>query len=191
MPSGQLHVPALPVLIPLGLALMAVVLLRARTLGVAQIVATWAASWYAVAVFGATTLPLDLAWGAGSGPPDLYRILLVPFVTMRVDDFILNIAMMLPLAAALRLVFGVRDRRRAVLIGFLISLTIETSQLLMLVFVHGDRWADTNDLIANTLGAWIGWMLIQGPALTAALDRWSFRVCPVDHGGLRRGPGGG
>ena len=160
-------------LLPLGLALMGLVLLRARTLSAGQILATWAAGWYAVAVLGATTLPLDLAWGPGSGPPDLYRILLVPFVTMRIDDFILNIAMMLPLAAALRVVFGVRDRRRAVLIGFLISLTIETSQGLMLVFLHGDRWADTNDLIANTLGAWIGWMIIQGPVLTRAFDRWS------------------
>jgi glycopeptide antibiotics resistance protein len=174
--SGQLQVPALPILIPLGLALMAVAVLvlhRRRALAPGRLVATWATSWYAVAVLGATMLPLDIAWGPGAGGPELFRFLLVPFLDMRVDDFILNIFMLVPLAAALRVVTGVRDRRRVVLTGFLISLSIETIQALLLVFLHGDRWADVNDLMGNTLGAWLGWTLIQTPVVARALDRWS------------------
>ncbi|MCY1142375.1 VanZ family protein [Actinoplanes sp. Pm04-4] len=164
MPSGQLDVPALPVLIPLGLVLMgvaALVLRRRGELRREKLIPLWLAGWYAVAVLGATMLPLRLAWGPEAGAPELYRILWIPYVTMRVDDFILNVLMLVPLAAALRVAFGVRDRKRVVLTGFLISLGIETTQLLMLLFLHGTRWADTNDLIANTLGAWLGWVLLQ------------------------------
>ena len=176
MPSGQLEIPALEILIPLGTALMVaavVVSLRRRALSPGRLVATWAAGWYSVAVVGATMLPLRIAWGPGAGDPEFFRFLLIPVVTMRVDDFILNIIMMLPLAAALRVVAGVRARRRVLLIGFLISLSIETIQGLLLVFLHGDRWADVNDLMANTLGAGLGWLIVQAPAVARTLDLWS------------------
>ncbi|GAB2614870.1 hypothetical protein Aab01nite_27020 [Paractinoplanes abujensis] len=182
MPSGQLQVPALPILIPLGTVLMVtavVVLRRRRALAPGRLVAVWAAGWWAVAVLGATLLPLDIAWGPEAGPPELFRFLLVPFLDMRVDDFILNIIMLLPLAAALRVVAGVRDRGRVVLTGFLISLSIETVQALLLVFLHGNRWADVNDLMANTLGAWLGWLIIQGPAAARRLDRWALTRQPA------------
>src|SRR3954451_13530897 len=108
-------VPALPILIPLGLALMLVswlVLSRreaARTPW--RLGAAWAAGWYAVAVLGATFLPLELSWGRAaeaiqvypySGGPRLHRITLVPLFTMRPLDFALNVAMLLPLAVLLR-----------------------------------------------------------------------------------------
>ncbi len=165
-------------MIPLGIALMivaALVLRRRGELTRSRFVAVSLAGWYAVAVLGATMLPLRLFWGPGAGEPELYRILLIPFVTMRPDDFVLNVAMTLPLAAALRVVFGLRDRGRVVLTGFLLSLGIETTQLLILVFLHGNRWADTNDLIANTLGAWLGWLalrrLLTVPAVRELLER--------------------
>ncbi|MET0418426.1 MAG: VanZ family protein [Actinoplanes sp.] len=162
MPPGQLVVPALPIMVPLGIVLMVVswfVLRRRGEPNPWRLGAAWLAGWYAVAVLGATLLPLRLSWGQGE--PELFRILLFPFVTMRPDDFVLNVAMTLPLAALLHVVFGVRDRRRVVRTGFLISLTVETVQLFLLLFLHGNRWADTNDLIANTLGAWLGWVAFQ------------------------------
>src|SRR4029453_7800224 len=128
MPFHQLDVPALPILLPLGIVLMAVsgVLLHRRGLLSARRLATaWLAGWYAVAVIGATLLPLHLAWGPGAGPAELYRIILVPLITTRGDDFLLNIVMTLPLAAVLFLVFGVREKRRVVLVGFLVSLAVE------------------------------------------------------------------
>ncbi|MDY7083576.1 MAG: VanZ family protein [Actinomycetota bacterium] len=177
MPSGRLEVPALPILIPLGVVLMvlaSVVAHRRRVTAPGPLFAAWVAGWYAVAVVGATMLPLRIAWGPEAGGPELYRFLLVPVLTMRVDDFILNIIMTVPLAAALRVVAGIRDRRRVVLIGFLISLSIETIQGLLLVFLHGDRWADVNDLMANTLGAWLGWLIVvRGKGVARTLDRWA------------------
>ena len=113
MPSHQLDVPALPILLPLGVVLMVAswVLLRRRDMLTARRLGTaWFAGWYAVAVIGATLLPLHLAWGDGAGEPELYRIILIPLTTMRVDDFLLNIVMTLPLAALLHVVFSVRAR---------------------------------------------------------------------------------
>lgn len=180
MPSHQLDVPALPILLPLGGVLMVVswVLLRRRgLLGVRRLSAAWLAGWYAVAVLGATMLPLHLGWGPGAGPPLLYRIIVIPLFTMRVDDFLLNIVMMLPLAALLFLVAGVRDRRRVVLAGFLTSLVIEITQAVILLAWHGNRWADVNDLTANTLGAWLGflifWRLMRRAGVDRAVRRWA------------------
>ena len=161
MPA-QLTIPALPILVPLGIALMVLsgaVLRRRDELNPWRLGACWLAGWYAVAVLGATMLPLPLSWGGGD--PELHRILWLPIATMRPDDFVLNIAMMLPLAGLLHVVLGVQDRRRVVRTGFLISAVIESVQLVLILFLHGNRWADTNDLIANTLGAWLGWLAFQ------------------------------
>jgi glycopeptide antibiotics resistance protein len=174
MPFHQLDVPALPILLPLGGILMVVsgmLLHRRGLLSARRLTTAWVAGWYAVAVIGATLLPLHLAWGPGAGPPELYRIILVPLTTMRVDDFLLNIVMTLPLAALLYLILGVRDRRRVVLTGFLISLAIEITQAVIDIAWHGNRWADVNDLIANTLGALLGFVIFWRAMRSARLRR--------------------
>ena len=161
MPT-ELIIPALPVLLPLGVILMigSVVLLhRRRMLSVRRLGAAWLAGWYAVAVFGATMLPMRLAWGPGAGYFEPDRLTLEPVVGMRPLDFLLNIVMTVPLAAALHVVFGVRDVRRVVLIGFSVSLAVELTQALLGFTLHGNRWADVNDLMANTLGAYFGWVV--------------------------------
>ena len=164
MPSEQLDVPALPILLPLGVALMVAswILLRRRGLLTARRLGTaWVAGWYAVAVLGATLLPLHLAWGAGAGEPELYRIIVIPLTTMRVDDFLLNIVMTLPLAALLYVTFSVREKGRVVLVGFVISAVIEVTQAVLDIVFHGNRWADVNDMISNTLGAWLGYLAFR------------------------------
>jgi glycopeptide antibiotics resistance protein len=164
MSPDQLDVPALPILLPLGLVLMVVswfVLRRRDLLTGWRLVAGWIAGWYAVAVIGATLLPLHLAWGDGAGAPESYRIILLPFVTMRVDDFLLNIVMTLPLAAVLRVTAGIRDKRRVVLAGFVLSATIEAIQAILVITAHGNRWADVNDLISNTVGALLGYLAFR------------------------------
>ncbi len=187
MPTDQLYVPVLPVLLPLGIVLnvlAGVLLRRRRRLTVPRLAAACLAGWYVMAVIGATLLPLRLSWGAGAGPPDLYRIIVVPLVTMRVDDFVLNIVMTLPLAALLHVVLGVRDRRRVVLVAFLGSAVIEVIQAVLVLALHGNRWADVNDLIANTSGAFLGHLWYW----RAMRTRWLPRLvgaCAVTGGEVR------
>ena len=178
MPIYQLTVPALPVLVPLGLLLMvvsAVLLRRCGRLTAARLATAWLAGWYLVAVIGATLLPMPLAWGPGAGPPELYRVDLTPFTDMRVDDFILNIVMTVPMAAVLYLVFGVRGRARVVLVAAALSAVIEVTQGILVLTLHGNRWADINDVVANTSGAWLGhllfWRAMGSPAVRRLADR--------------------
>jgi glycopeptide antibiotics resistance protein len=162
VPPDQLDIPALPILLPLGFALMLLswVLLRRRgRLTAPRIATAWIAGWYAVAVLGATLLPMHLEWGDEPYRGyEIYRIILVPLVSMRPSDFVLNTVMTLPLAALLYLVAGVRSKSRVVPAGFLLSLAIELIQGILDVTLHGVRWADINDLISNTLGAWLGYL---------------------------------
>ena len=158
----ELYLPALPILLPLGAVLMigsAVLLARRGLASPGRLGAAWLTGWYAVAVLGATLLPMRLAWGAAAGDPELSRIILVPLVMMLPGDFVLNIVMTVPLAAVLYL-FGVYDRRRVVLTGLLLSVGIEVLQAVLVLTLHGNRWADVNDLIANTLGALLGFALL-------------------------------
>jgi glycopeptide antibiotics resistance protein len=159
----RLDIPALPVLLPLGALLMVVsvvVLHRRRQLTAVRLAVFWLAGWYAVAVIGATLLPMSLAWGPGAAPPDLARILWVPIIDMRKRDFVLNTLMTVPLATVLYLVFGVRDWGRVVLTGFLLSLSIEVTQLTLLLTLSGQRWADVHDVVSNTFGAAFGYVVL-------------------------------
>lgn len=165
MPRDQVDIPALPVLLPLGIVLMVVAwacLLRRGLITGPRLGAAWLAGWYSVAVLGATMLPLHVGWGDALGPPDIYRITLIPLAGVRVDDFVLNVVMTLPLAAFLHVVFAVRDKARVILVGFLISAVIETTQAILDLTLHGDRWADVNDVMANTLGALLGYLAVRG-----------------------------
>jgi glycopeptide antibiotics resistance protein len=184
MPPDQLELPALPILLPLGAVLMVVswaVLRRRELLTARRLVTAWVAGWYLVAVLGATMLPLRLAWGPYAGEPELYRIILIPLTTMRVDDFVLNVLMTLPLAALLRLVFGIRDKGRVVLVGFLLSASIEATQAILDLTLHGDRWADVNDLMSNTLGALLGYLalrrLLRFASFRRGFEAWSLVPC--------------
>ncbi|WP_328477867.1 VanZ family protein [Actinoplanes sp. NBC_00393] len=161
MSHHQLTVPALPILVPAGLVLMivsAVLLHRRGQLTARRLSVAWFAGWYAVAIFGATMLPMRLEWGTAAGDFEPYRLILEPVLGMRPLDFVLNTVMTLPLAALLYVVFGVRERRRVVLTGFLMSLGIELTQAILVLTLHGNRWADVNDLMSNTLGAYLGYL---------------------------------
>jgi glycopeptide antibiotics resistance protein len=178
MPFHQLTVPALPIVLPLGLLLMvvsALLLRRSGRLTGARLATAWLAGWYLVAVIGATLLPMPLAWGAGAGPAELYRIDPTPFTDLRVDDFILNILMTVPVAAVLYLVFGVRGRGRVVLVAAALSAAIEVIQGILVLTLHGNRWADVNDVVANTSGAWLGHLLCWGAMGSAAVRRLADR----------------
>jgi glycopeptide antibiotics resistance protein len=158
----RLDIPAMPVLLPLGVLLMvvSVVVLRRRgQLTPPRLAVFWLAGWYGVAVIGATMLPMSLAWGPDAAPPDLTRILWVPIIDMRKRDFVLNTLMTVPLATVLYLVFGVREWARVVRTGFLLSLAIELTQLTLLLTLNGQRWADVHDVASNTFGSAFGYVV--------------------------------
>lgn len=74
----------------------------------------------------------------------------------------LNVLLFIPLGYVLRRFHGVkRSVAQVVLIGFLISLTIEIIQLISMYQGLNVRIFDIDDLILNTLGTFIGAMLYR------------------------------
>jgi glycopeptide antibiotics resistance protein len=158
MRSDQFVVPGPPILLPLGVLLMVVswyALRRRGLLSPPRLGAAWFAGWYAVAVLGATLLPLHLSRG---GEPPLFRINPIPLYDVRVTDFLLNVVMTLPFAAVLHVVFGIHDRSRVLKLGLLLSASVEITQAVLILTVHDNRWAEANDLISNVLGVYLGYL---------------------------------
>ncbi|MBO0476910.1 VanZ family protein [Vagococcus sp. DIV0080] len=85
------------------------------------------------------------------------NINLIPFIGgVGISDY-LNIVMFIPLGIILPLMWTKYDDfKQTVRYGFYVSLLIEISQL----FVRS-RATDVNDLIMNTLGAVIGWLIYK------------------------------
>lgn len=125
------------------------------------------------------TVVLQLTLGSILIPPqpqDVLRIQLVPFYfiqewmtfetiyswhlfnTVRLTFF--NFIMLLPLGVYAALLFSIKSLAKATLIVFLSSLFIETSQLVLssagLIWMRG---FNVDDLIMNTLGGVIGFLL--------------------------------
>uniref|UniRef100_UPI003FEE8F97 VanZ family protein n=1 Tax=Agathobacter sp. TaxID=2021311 RepID=UPI003FEE8F97 len=77
---------------------------------------------------------------------------LIPFSSEGAMTYILNIIMFMPLGFLLPLIWeNFRNAKKVVLMGFLMSLTIEICQLFNI------RTTDIDDLMMNTLGALVGY----------------------------------
>lgn len=70
-----------------------------------------------------------------------------------------NLIMLTPLAVFYYLMVKKTSALRAVLLGFLVSFSIEVLQFLSNYFLGSWRGADVVDLIANTVGALLGYLL--------------------------------
>ena len=85
-------------------------------------------------------------------------IIWMPFAYMisGMTDRILNIFLFIPMGFFLPLLYAEFDGTgRTVTAGFLVSLSIETAQM------FGTGTTDVNDLITNTAGAWIGYLIYK------------------------------
>lgn len=93
------------------------------------------------------------------------NINLIPIVTLKLEDVrtsLLNILLMMPFGFGLPFIVHFR-MKKVVIAGFLLSLTIEFLQFITGYMAHITfRIADVNDLLFNTVGAAIGYMLFIG-----------------------------
>lgn len=95
------------------------------------------------------------------------RLNLVPFAGMAADPAgaVLNVFLFLPFGFALPLFWKrYRDGRRTLFAGFLLSLFIEGMELFSGI-------TDVDDLILNTIGAWIGYFIAC--VLLLSCPRWN------------------
>lgn len=86
----------------------------------------------------------------------------IPILTIDIPSFVLNVIMLIPFGVYLPLLYGkVDSAKKAAKYGFFLSLSIEVLQLIIKVTLGSGRIADINDIIANTLGAAIGYLILN------------------------------
>lgn len=106
---------------------------------------------YLSAIFSATGLPQfnDLTFN--------FMIQPIPFsqITNDIENSLLNIILFIPLGLILPFIFKGYTLKKTISFGLLFSLSIEFLQ----IFTY--RLTDINDLITNTLGALIGYLIFK------------------------------
>jgi len=139
------------------------------------------AACYALGVLRVTLLPVQIGLGRYGFQNDWYDdIMPVPLVTADLRSFSLNIAMMLPFGVLLPMLLPRVDTVRKVAVrSALVSLTIETTQLLSGLLINSRHSVDVNDLLANTIGAVLGFVCLRFALNWEALRRLAGRFAPA------------
>jgi glycopeptide antibiotics resistance protein len=108
--------------------------------------------------------PIDVNIGIYANQTPWYQTLnFIPILTIDVSTFLLNIIMFLPFGMYIPfLKKNVSSLKQIAKLGLMMSLSFEFVQLLIRVTLGSGRSTDINDLLANTLGAVIGFLLVKG-----------------------------
>ncbi|MFI2752002.1 VanZ family protein [Cellulomonas sp. P22] len=169
--SYEIH--ALPVAALLTAAGVVAVWWRLRRRG--AFTALRAAAGAALCAYGSVVLTavlLPIAIGRPGRDQAWFTFLnLTPLVNTDPADMLQNVVLFAPWGVLLPVVARVRSVRHVLLCGLVASLTIETLQLVVDVTLGGGHAADVNDLLANTLGAVVGYGILRAAMLVPALAR--------------------
>ena len=102
-----------------------------------------------------------------------FSLNVVPLMRANLAQFAMNIALFMPLGVLFPVLFvRFESAARVIGTGFMISLVIELAQLALFITVGTGRSTDIDDVIANTLGATVGYGLFRLTAGIGLLDRF-------------------
>lgn len=173
MASAHYEITAPPVVIPLAVIVFAVLLWRLHrrsAVSLPRILVAGIICVYGAGVIGNTVLPVFVGSGA-SDLPWWNNVNLVPLMGTEPEDMVQNVAVFVPLGFLLPLISRVRTLTQVLLWGFLISLTMEALQFVNTVTGNGGHVSDINDLLANTVGAPMGYGIYRLALLLPGLRR--------------------
>jgi len=178
-PFGE--VPVLPVAIPLGIALFALLIVdlsRRKNLTLPRAITAAVVAIYAAGIIANTVFPIYLS-PADSDAAWSPAIALVPFYDYEVEDALTNLAVFLPLGFLIPLLLQRASWQKVVLTAVSISLGIELAQLAAQAYFSGGHIADLNDLMWNTAGGVIGYGIYLSaarvPSLAVLMSRFRWR----------------
>jgi glycopeptide antibiotics resistance protein len=182
-PFGE--VSALPVVVPLGLVLFALLLWRLharRLLSLPRSAVAGALAVYAAGVMANTVFPIFLrAPDRGPWSPGLA---LIPFYDYEVADAVMNTLVFLPLGMLIPLLLSRPTWWRVLAVAVAVSLTIEVTQLAAQGLFGGGHIADVNDVLFNIAGGALGYALFRFlrrvPGFAGFIDRFRW-VGTSDH----------
>lgn len=167
------EVPALLLVAPLtavALALLVGRLHRRRGVTALRVLVAVALCGYVAGIVANTVLPIYLDKPRNDVPWHAY-LHLVPLAGTEPVDMLKNVAVFVPLGVLVPLVTRTRSVVRVLLWGFVLSLLMETAQLVNALAAGGGHVADVNDLLANTLGAPVGYGLLRLAERIPVLER--------------------
>jgi glycopeptide antibiotics resistance protein len=117
---------------------------------------------YAVGVVTVTVFPIRVRPVAWRGDEQWWSVIEWTPFDVPPTSWVLNVVMFVPLGVLLPLLWPrLNSIRRVAVLGVCASMAIELTQLLLWVTVGSRRTVDVNDLIANTLGALLGLLVLR------------------------------
>lgn len=117
---------------------------------------------YLLSMFHLVFFPIDVNLGMYANQIPWYRTInFIPILTIDVKTFLLNILMFVPFGMYLPFFKERLSVKQVIKIGFYFSLSLEVTQLLIRATLGSGRSTDINDLLANTLGAVIGFLVVR------------------------------
>jgi glycopeptide antibiotics resistance protein len=128
---------------------------------------------YVATLIGFTFFPFPIRIDEFTGRTPWWNTLnWEPIVTIDPKGFILNIAMTAPLGVLLPALTTWRTGRSVVTAGLAISSSIEILQYAHARLMGGGRLTDVNDIIANVVGVWLGFVAFRLIVSWHAAAKW-------------------
>lgn len=153
--------PAVLVVLPVTIVVAAAVAYRARTADNRTILLRLVFVAYLAAVVAVTFFPFQVVIGKYAGGMSFGSLHLLPLLQINPTNFALNVILFVPFGLLFPLVNARGTVGRTFVAGMLTSLAIEILQFLHALSLDGGRTTDIDDLIANTLGAMVGYALLR------------------------------
>lgn len=155
------------VLVPLGLLgliwLVSWTKRKKRKLNAAQFVVLTSFGIYLLCVIHLVFFPIDVNIGRFANQTPWYKTInFIPILTIDFKTFLLNVIMLIPLGMYIPFLNQIEPSvKKIAKIGFSLSLSFELVQLLFRMVLGSGRSTDINDLLANTAGAVIGFLIVS------------------------------
>ncbi|MFB9328158.1 VanZ family protein [Paenibacillus aurantiacus] len=164
------------VLLPLAIVMFAVIMTRtfvAKRYSIRQSALLTAFAAYAIGTLHFVFFPVEVNIGEYANLTPWYStIQWIPLLTMDAKTFLLNMVLFVPFGLALPLLRGSNGSiGQVAYAAFWVSLVFELSQLAIRVAVGSGRMTDINDLIANSLGGALGYVIYRRLVAVKPFDR--------------------
>lgn len=165
--SIQYSISSLIVLGPLFVLVLLALMLHARVsktrYTVRHYVLMLAFAIYMLGVMHFVFFPIDVNIGIYANQTPWYQsIQWIPLLTVDAPSFLLNIVLFMPLGFMLPFIKPwIHSMRTAASAGLALSFLIEITQLLLRITLGSGRSTDLNDIIANTTGGVLGFVILN------------------------------
>ncbi|SFC85422.1 VanZ family protein [Bacillus sp. UNCCL81] len=155
------------ILIPLFLLTVLYIIvapnIKRKKYGISQYFLLFTFVFYIFCVIHLVFFPIDVNIGIYANQTKWYNTInFIPVLTIDFFTFVLNIIMFVPLGVYLFFIgrknFTVKQTAKT---GFILSLVIEIIQMIIRIMLGSGRSSDINDLLANIIGAIVGYLIIK------------------------------